>query len=58
VRGNCVKVKGGLGAILVIAEENTNDYNVKEWKAVVVDGQNVKANTWYTLEEGELVECT
>ena len=55
-RGNNVRVKGGLGAILVIAEENKFDYDIKHWKAVVVDGENVKADTWYKLEDGDLVE--
>ena len=55
-RGNGVKVKGGLGAILVIAEENSTDFDIKEWKSVVVDGEKVKADTWYKLENGELVE--
>ena len=55
-RGNDVKVKGGLGAVLVIAEENSTDFDIKEWKAVVVDGEKVKADTWYKLENGELVE--
>ena len=55
-RGNNVRVKGGLGAILVIAEENEFDYDIKHWKAVVVDGENVKADTWYKLEDGDLVE--
>lgn len=55
-RGNGVKVKGGLGAVLVIAEENSTDFDIKEWKAVVVDGEKVKADTWYKLEYGELVE--
>ena len=55
-RGNDVKVKGGLGAILVIAEEKSTDFDIKEWKAVVVDGEKVKADTWYKLENGELVE--
>ena len=55
-RGNGVKVKGGIGAILVIAEENSTDFDIKEWKAVVVDGEKVKADTWYKLENGELVE--
>ena len=55
-RGNGVKVKGGLGAVLVIVEENSTDYDIKEWKAVVVDGEKVKADTWYKLENGELAE--
>ena len=53
-----MRVKGGLGAILVIAEENKSDYGIKHWKAVVVDGENVKADTWYKLEDGDLVEAT
>ena len=56
-RGNNVRVKGGLGAILVIAEEENDCYDVKDWKAVIVDGERVKADTWYKLVDGELVEC-
>ena len=55
-RGNGVKVKGGMGALLVIAEENDNNYDIKDWKAVIVDGENIKANTWYQLVDGELKE--
>ena len=56
VRGNGVKVKGGLGSLLVIAIENDNNFDIKEWKAVVVDGKNIKADTWYTLKNKLLVE--
>ena len=55
-RGNNVQVKGGIGAILVIAEEMEDTYDIVDWKAVVVDGKIVKADTWYRLENGELVE--
>ena len=55
-RGNNVQVKGGIGAILVIAEEKEDTYDIVDWKAVVVDGKIVKADTWYRLENGELVE--
>ena len=55
-RGKWVKTKGGLGSILVIAEEEQNSYKISSWKAVVVDGVNIKADTWYTLKDGELVE--
>ena len=51
-----MKVKGGLGAVLVIAEENSDDYDVKEWKAAVVDGETIKADTWYCLKDGEFEE--
>ena len=57
VRGNNCKVKGGLGAILVIAEENDYDNDIKEWKAFVVDGEKVKADTYYALKDGEIVEA-
>ena len=56
VRGNDIKVKGGIGAILVIGIENLDNHNIKEWKAVVVDGEAIKADTWYTLVGGEMVE--
>ena len=55
-RGTNVQVKGGIGAILVIAEERDDTYDIVDWKAVVVDGEVVKADTWYRLENGELVE--
>ena len=55
-RGENVQVKGGIGAILVIAEERDDTYDIVDWKAVVVDGEVVKADTWYRLENGELVE--
>ena len=55
-RGNNVQVKGGIGAILLIAEEGEDTYDIVDWKAVVVDGEIVKADTWYRLENGELVE--
>ena len=56
VRGENVKIKGGMGAILVIAVENDVDYDIKEWGAFVVDGETVKPDTWYTLKDGRPVE--
>ena len=55
-RGKNVQVKGGIGAILVIAEERDDTYDIVDWKAVAVDGEVVKADTWYRLGNGELVE--
>ena len=56
-RGNDVKVKGRLGAILVIVEEERKSYNISKWKSAVVDGEQIKADTWYKLKDGEFVEC-
>ena len=55
-RGNGCMVKGGLGSILVIAEENEDDCNIAYWTSVVVDGKKIKADVWYCLKDGELME--
>ena len=55
-KGVEVKAKGGANSILVVAR--TNMYgDVVEWKAAVVDGKKIKADTWYKLENGEFVEA-
>ena len=56
-RGNGVRVRGGMGAVLVIAEESNDDYTIKAWKAAVVDGKTIKPDTWYKLQDGEFAEC-
>ena len=55
-RGRNVRVKGGIGAVLVIVEENEYDYSIKEFATAIVDGKDIKADTWYKLENGKLVE--
>ena len=56
-RGNNVKVKGGLGAVLVLCEEDKWSCNIKNYKVEVVDGEKIKEDTFYKLENGEFVEC-
>lgn len=59
VRGesNCGnKAKGGIGSILIFVLEQEESYEIEDWKAVVVDGKTIKADTWYKLENGEIVE--
>ena len=56
VRGSGIKARGGIGSILVFCVENQDDFGIKEWKAAVVDGETIKADTWYTLKDGILVE--
>ena len=57
VRGNGCRIRGGLGAVLVIAEENDCDYDIASWRAVIVDGETIKADTWYKLVDGEFAEA-
>ena len=55
-RGNGVKVKGGLGSILVLAEEGRDSYDIKDWNAFVIDGERYKPNTYYCLKDGAITE--
>ena len=52
------KAKGALGCWIVCAEwENKNaGWHIKCVKAAAVDGENIKADTWYMLKDGEFVE--
>ena len=54
------KAKGALGCWIVCAEwENKNDVrHIKCVKATAVDGEKIKADTWYMLKDGEFVEAT
>ena len=56
VRGNGVKIRGGMGAVLVCAIEPDDGYDVITWAATVVDGETIKADTWYTVRDGKFVE--
>ena len=59
------KAKGVLGSYLVLAdwvgdEDNywTQDlWTLKGAKMVRVDGDNIKADTWYTMKDGKIVEA-
>ena len=58
------KAKGVIGAYLVFADwyGDENDINNPEvWtlngaKMVQVDGETIKADTWYTMRDGEIIE--
>ena len=49
------KVKGTLGCWIACAEHNNKGYIVN-FKSVYVDGKDIKADTWYRLENGKFVE--
>ena len=60
VTGYNSKAKAGLGSAIVIAERgdwNGKTYPLNNIKAAIVDGEKIKADTWYTLKNGEFVGC-
>ena len=59
VTGYDSKAKGALGCWIVLTERggwNGNGYPIKEVKAFLVDGEIIKADTFYKLIDGEAVE--
>ena len=48
-----MRVRGGLGAVLVIVEEKSDSYDIKEWAAAVVDGVDILPDTWYRVVNGK-----
>ena len=58
VRCSNPMAKGGLGAVLVLARERDDNYDLLCWNSAVVDGKTIKADTWYTLDDdGKFVEA-
>ncbi|MDD7511027.1 MAG: hypothetical protein PUK21_01395 [Peptostreptococcaceae bacterium] len=53
------KAKGKIGCWLVLVDRygRKNDYKIKDVKAVIVDGEEIKKDTYYKLVSGEVVEC-
>ena len=51
-------MRGGLGAVLVCAVEHDDSFKIKTWACGVVDGDTIKADTWYTAKDGQLMEVT
>ena len=59
VTGLYSKACGVLGCWIVLTERgewNGETYPIKEVKAVKVDGETIKPNTWYKLENGQIIE--
>ena len=55
VRGTDPKAKGGIGAVLVLVK-TADDGEIEILKTVKVDGEKVKADTWYTVKGNRLAE--
>ena len=53
--GKDCKVKGALGALLVLTIWDDN-WNITGHKTKLVDGEKIKADTFYTLKGGRFVE--
>ena len=49
------KVKGGKGCVICCAELNYDGENIG-FAAAIVDGEKIKEDTWYTVENGVFVE--
>ena len=59
VTGRDSKACGAFGCWLVLTERgkwNGETSPIKEVKAVRVDGETIKENTWYKLENGQIIE--
>ena len=46
---------GAVGAVLVLTERDSR-YNIINAAAVIVDGEKIKAGTYYAMKNGEIVE--
>ena len=60
VTGKDSKAKGGIGCWIVLTERgewDDNVYPIKEVKAVRVDGEIIKPDTYYKLIDGEVIPC-
>lgn len=49
------KAKGSVGSYIVLAEWGSDE--IINAKMVMIDGEIIKADTWYMLKNGEFVEC-
>ena len=43
--------------MLTIAVESKTSSDIVAWKSFVIDGKTYKADVWYTLRNGEIVEA-
>ena len=55
VSENGGRAKGGMGSVIVMVERN-NEGEIVNYKAIQIDGNEYKEDTWYQLEYGEIKE--
>ena len=59
--GKDCKVKGAIGCAIFAVERgewNGSTYPIISVSAAIVDGEKIKGNTWYTLENDDFVEVS
>ena len=56
VTGRGSRAKGALGCWLVLTERD-EEWHILGVKAAKIDGETIKADTWYRLVNGEFTEC-
>ena len=55
------RAKGALGCYIVLAEwkrDERGEWHIVDVKSAKVDGENIKADTFYELKNGEFVESS
>ena len=59
VARNGARAKGGLRSVIVLTEWKWvgDEYTPVTVKAEIVDGEQIKADTWYKIKNGEFVEA-
>ena len=55
VSENGGRAKGGMGSVIVMVERN-DEGEIVNYKAIQIDGDKYKEDTWYRLEDGEIKE--
>jgi hypothetical protein len=54
------KARGALGCWIILAEwarDDKGDWHIIDVQCAKVDGEKIKADTFYCLENGQFVEC-
>ena len=52
---NDSKAKGGIGSVIVMVERD-GEGEITNYKAIQIDGDTYKEDTWYQLKDGEIKE--
>lgn len=56
VSENGGRTKGGMGSVIVMVERD-GEGEITNYKAIQIDGDKYKEDTWYRLEDGEIKEA-